>query len=204
MKTLLAAACFVLAATAAGAQDGTPTFHATLSDKMNLKITRIEKDSRLVTLQHGQGDTIQVVCGPEVKNFDQLAVGDNVTTTYKEDLSIRIDPTGSFSESTEHSSTSARKGGSPAAQFWEKREVSARISAINKSAGTATIETRHGEKFSVIPDAPENLDKVQVGNFVVVTQTTNRAISVTKPGKAKGKKTTTTTKTTTVKKSETK
>lgn len=208
MKTLLAAACLVLLATAAGAQDAAPTFHASLSDKLNLKIVRIEPESRLVTLKHASGDTIQVVCGPEVQNFDKLAVGDNVTTSYKEDLAIRIDPTGSFSETTEHSESRAKKGGAPAAQFWEKREVTARISAIDKAAGTATIETRHGEKFKVIPDSPENLDKVQVGNFVVVTQTTSQAISVTKPGKAKGttKKTTTTTKskTTTVKKAETK
>ena len=210
MKTLLAAAVALtlLAPAAARAQDAAapPSFHATLTDKLNLRIIRIEQDTRLVTLQHGSGDTIQVVCGPEVKNFDKLAVGDLVTTTYKEDLAIRIDPTGSFSESTEHMSSSAKKGATPAAQFWEKREVTAKISAIDKAKGTAPIETRHGEKFTVIPDVPENLDKVQVGNFVVVTQTTTRAISVSKPGKSKGttKKTTTSSKTTTTKKTETK
>jgi hypothetical protein len=186
------------------AQDASPTFHASLTDKMNLKIVRIEPESRLVTLRHGSGDTLQVVCGPEVRNFDQLRVGDNVTTEYKEDLSIRIDPNGSFTETTETSSTRAAKGATPHAQFWEKNEVSARISAIDKVKGTATIETKKGEKFTVIPDSPENLDKVQVGNFVVVTQTINRAISVSKPGKSKGTTKKATSKTTTTTKTETK
>jgi hypothetical protein len=206
MKTLLAAVAAValLAPAVVRAQDDVPTFHASLTDKMNLKIVRIEPDSRLVTLRHSSGDTLQVVCGPEVVNFDQLRVGDNVTTQYKEDLSIRIDPNGSFTETTETASTRAKKGGTPAAQFWEKNEVSARISAIDKTKGTATIETRRGEKFTVIPDSPENLDKVQVGNFVVVTQTINRAISVSKPGKSKGTTKKTTAKMTTTTKTETK
>jgi hypothetical protein len=206
MKTLLAAvvAVALLAPAVVRAQDASPTFHASLTDKMNLKIVRIEPESRLVTLRHGSGDTLQVVCGPEVRNFDQLRVGDNVTTEYKEDLSIRVDPNGSFTETTETSSTRAKKGGTPAAQFWEKKEVSARISAIDKTKGTATIETKRGETFTVIPDSPENLDKVQVGNFVVVTQTINRAISVSKPGKSKGTTKKTTAKTTTTTKTETK
>lgn len=205
MKTLLAAvaAVVLLAPAVVRAQDAAPTFHASLTDKMNLKIVRIEPESRLVTLRHGN-DTLQVVCGPEVRNFDQLRVGDNVTTQYKEDLSIRVDPNGSFTETSETSSTRAKKGGTPAAQFWEKTEVSARISAIDKTKGTATIETKRGEKFTVIPDSPENLDKVQVGNFVVVTQTINRAISVSKPGKAKSTTKKTTAKTTTTTKTETK
>jgi len=208
MKTLLAAfaALALLAPAAVRAQDTSapPTFSASLTDKINLKIIRIDKESRIVTLKHGSGDTLQVVCGEEVRNFDQLRVGDNVTTTYKEDLAIRVDPNGSFTETSETSSSRAAKGATPRAQFWEKNEVSARITAIDKTKGTATIETRKAGKFTVIPDSPENLDKVKVGDFVVVTQTINRAISVSKPGKAKGTTKKTSSKTTTTTKTETK
>jgi hypothetical protein len=133
-----------------------------------------------------------------VKNFDKLKVGDKVQTVYKETLSIRIDKSGDMVETTEQSSTSAKKGDAPAAQFWEKREVKAKIIEIDKASGTAEIETMNGERFTVIPDAVENLDKVQVGNVVVVTQTSTRAISVTTPGAKKTTtKTSTSTKTTT-------
>jgi hypothetical protein len=203
MKTLFAAAIALLicAPSASRAQDtaSLPTFSASLEDTLVLHITRIEKDARLVTLKNAAGDTLSVVCGPEVKNFDKLKVGDRVRTVYKETLSIRIDKTGEMVETTEQSSTSAKKGDAPAAQFWEKREVKAKIIEIDKASGTAEIETMSGEKFTVIPDAVENLDKVQVGNFVVVTQTSTRAISVTTPSakKATTTKTTTSTKTTT-------
>jgi len=203
MKTLFAAAIALLIClpTATRAEDTTslPTFSASLEDTLVLHITRIEKDARLVTMKNAAGDTLSVVCGPEVKNFDKLKIGDKVQTVYKEVLSIRVDKSGEMVETTESSSTSAKKGDSPAAQFWEKREVRAKIIAIDKAGGTAEIETLSGEKFTVIPDKVENLEKVQVGNVVVVTQTSTRAISVTTPSAAKTAKTSTktTTKTTT-------
>ena len=202
MKTLFAAAIALLIClpSSSRAQDAAsvPTFSASLEDTLVLHITRIEKEARLVTLKNAAGDTLSVVCGPEVKNFDLLRVGDRVQTVYKETLSIRVDPTGEMSETTESTSSSAKKGASPAAQFWEKREVKAKIIEIDKASGTAEIETMNGERFTVIPDAVENLDKVQVGNVVVVTQTSTRAISVTTPGAKKTTtKTTTSTKTTT-------
>lgn len=195
MKTLFAAAIALLIClpSSSRAQDtaSLPTFSATLEDTLVLHITRIEKDARLVTLKNAAGDTLSVVCGPEVKNFDKLKIGDKVQTIYKETLSIRVDKSGEMVETTEQTSSSAKKGDAPAAQFWEKREVKAKIIEIDKPGGTAEIETRSGEKFTVIPDHVENLDKVQVGNFVVVTQTSSRAISVTTPSTKK-----TTTKTT--------
>ena len=203
MKTLFAAAIALLIClpSTTRAQDtaSLPTFTASLEDTLVLHITRIEKAARVVTLRSKAGDTLSVECGPEVKNFDKLKVGDRVQTVYKETLSIRIDKSGEMVETTEQSSTSAKKGDAPAAQFWEKREVKAKIIEIDKASGTAEIETMNGERFTVIPDAVENLDKVQVGNVVVVTQTSTRAISVTTPGAKK-----TTTKTTTSTKTSTK
>lgn len=203
MKTLFAVAIALLIClpSSSRAQDtaSLPTFTASLEDTLVLHITRIEKGARHVTLKNAAGDTLSVECGPEVKNFDKLKVGDRVQTVYKETLSIRVDKSGEMVETTEQSSSSAKKGDAPAAQFWEKREVKAKIIEIDKAGGTAEIETMSGEKFTVIPDAVANLDKVQVGNFVVVTQTSTRAISVTTPSakKATTTKTTTSTKTTT-------
>jgi len=199
MKTLFAAAVALMIClpSSSRAQDAAsvPTFSASLEDTLVLHITRIEKEARLVTLKNAAGDTLSVVCGPEVKNFDLLRVGDRVQTVYKETLSIRVDQSGEMSETTESTSSSAKKGASPAAQFWEKREVKAKITAVDKANGTVDIKTRSGEEFTVIPDEPGNVDKVQVGNFVVVTQTTSRAISVTSPAKKTTTKTTTSTKT---------
>ena len=205
MKTLFAAviALLICLPSSSRAQESAdlPTFSAALEDTLVLHITKIDKETRIVTLKTRGGETLSVECGPEVKNFDKLKVGDKVQTIYKETLAIRVDKTGNMVETTEQTSTSAKKGDAPAAQFWEKREVKAKIIAIDKAAGTADIQTMDGEKFTVIPDAVENLDKVQVGNVLVVTQTSSRAISVTTPStKTKVAKTTntkTTTKTTT-------
>ena len=103
MKTLYAAAIALLLClpSTSRAEDAAslPTFSATLEDTLVLHITRIEKESRLVTLKNAAGDTLSVVCGPEVKNFDLLKVGDRVQTIYKETLSIRVDKSGEMSVS---------------------------------------------------------------------------------------------------------
>ena len=90
MKTLFAAAVALMIClpSSSRAQDAAsvPTFSASLEDTLVLHITRIEKEARLVTLKNAAGDTLSVVCGPEVKNFDLLRVGDRVQTVYKEEI----------------------------------------------------------------------------------------------------------------------
>src|SRR5688572_16903785 len=46
------------------------------------EIVAIDKDARVVTLEDEDGEIEDVVCGPEVKRFDELKVGDKVTFRY--------------------------------------------------------------------------------------------------------------------------
>jgi hypothetical protein len=58
----------------------------TESVEVTAKIEAIDKTARLVTLTDQDGDTETIYCGPEVKRFDELKVGDTVTFRYYESV----------------------------------------------------------------------------------------------------------------------
>ena len=53
-------------------------------------VTAIDKDTREVTIERENGAQIVIQCGEEVRNFDQIEVGQNVTCRYLEALSVRL------------------------------------------------------------------------------------------------------------------
>ena len=50
--------------------------------KASALVTAIDKATRKVTLKGAKGEPFDVVAGDEVKNFDQIAVGDEVKIAY--------------------------------------------------------------------------------------------------------------------------
>ena len=55
-------------------------------------VTAIDPKARLVTLQTEGGQTFEVLAGDEVKNFDEIAVGDVVKATYTESFAFQVVP----------------------------------------------------------------------------------------------------------------
>ena len=197
MRKFLLVAAILIAATpfaahAAGKPQGkatgSPYILASARTTETLKIIAIDKPNRVVTLLSGGGDTVDVKCGSEVRNFKQLAVGDEVKTTYSEQYSIHVEKEGEAEETKETATSRAKEGAKPGASVYETKTVKAKIDSIDKAKGTVTLATMTGEKFTVTPRNKANLDKVEVGNTVVVTEQIGHAISVNKPGAATTKK----------------
>ena len=63
---------------------------ATSTTKASAVIVSIDATNRIVTLKTASGKVFEVVCGPEVKNFDQLKVGEKVNAEYVEALSLEL------------------------------------------------------------------------------------------------------------------
>lgn len=168
------------AAAPAAAPGGETYFEATQTETENLKILKISAADRVVTLHSEHGDTLEVECGPEVKNFAQLKVGDDVTATYNEKLTVSVEKSGEVMDTKETMTAQAKPGEKPRAAAMERTQVRAKIVAIDKTKGTATLQGHDGEPFTVTPLVRANLDRVEVGNIVVFTHTVANAISVTK------------------------
>jgi hypothetical protein len=189
-KPTLLAALLVLALpftarAQAGASAAAPSFSAVTKETKTFTIIAIDNATRLVTVRSPKGDTIDVECGEEVKNFAQLKVGDEVKTTYTESLTIHVEGSGEAEATSETMTARAKPGEQPGASITERATAKATIKAIDKGKGTATLQTMTGEQFTVTAEDKANLEKVQVGNVVVVTYTVAHAISVSKPKPAK-------------------
>jgi hypothetical protein len=167
-----------------------PSFTAMSKETRTAKIIHIDKASRVVTMVgSAHGDTLDVLCGEEVKNFAQLKVGDEVKSVYTESFTIHVEGSGEVETTTETMTSRAKPGEMPAASVTERTTAKATIKAIDKAKGTATLQPLNGEPFTVTAEDKANLDKVQVGNVVVVTYTVGHAVSVSKakPAKASNK-----------------
>src|SRR4051812_7055923 len=58
--------------------------------RMTATVEAIDTASRTVTLKGPGGNLVPIVAGPEVKNFDQIKVGDRVLVRYAEALSLEL------------------------------------------------------------------------------------------------------------------
>lgn len=196
-STLLATLLMLALPLCARAQESAatkPSFTAMAKETRKFTITKIDKASRVVTLKNSKGDTMSVQCGDEVKNFAQLKVGDVVKTTYTEALTVHVEGAGEAEATSETHTSRAKPGEKPSGGIMERTTAKAKITAIDKVKGTATLQTASGESFTVAADDKANLDKVQVGNTVVVTYTVAHAISVTSPTATKSASTKSSTK----------
>ncbi|MEI7638473.1 MAG: hypothetical protein WCJ37_14275, partial [Syntrophus sp. (in: bacteria)] len=61
--------------------------------KATAKVTAVDAAKRTVTLEM-DGKSKTITCGPEVKNFDQIKVGDQLKVTFVEALAVYLQKAG--------------------------------------------------------------------------------------------------------------
>jgi hypothetical protein len=166
--------------TSSGTKNGKPYFQASQKISGEATVLAVNKSTREVTLRAADGDTTKLKCGPEVKNFPQIMKGDAVKVVYTETLTITVEPPGTPGTTEETSTAVAKPGEKPHGGVVQKTTVRATIAAIDKAAGTATLQVADGTQHVVTPRNPANLDKVKVGEMVVITYTEGLAASVEK------------------------
>ena len=179
---LIPAAAFADATETHGTtKGGLPYFKATDMLTRKAVVLSVDAKSRDIMIRSVEyGDTAIVTCGPEVKNFAQIAVGDTVKAKYSETLMVHVEEAGTPSMTHESSTAAANPGQKPHGSAAEKVQFSGTITAIDKAKGTATLKGYRGNEFEVKPRIPSNLDKVKVGQLVVFTYEATLGVSVQK------------------------
>ena len=167
---------------AAAEKSAKPHFEASQQVTESATVLSVNKSKRSVKLRTEDGDTVDVECGPEVKNFAQIKAKDVVNATYTEKLTVTVEGTGEAGSSAEESMTTAKEGEKPSATAKAKMEYKANITAIDKEKGTVSLKGSDGREATVKPRNPANLDKVKVGDLVVFRYTQALAVSVSKAG----------------------
>jgi hypothetical protein len=147
-------------------------------------ITAIDKATRTITLKGPKGDEQKVVAGPEVKNFDQLKVGDTVTAQYIESLVLELKKGGGKKvEKTEKSAAAAAKPGEkPAGAAGRQVTVVGDVTKIDAATQTVTVKGPQRTVDLKVRD-PEQFKLIAVGDQIEATYTEAMAVAVTPAAK---------------------
>ena len=148
-------------------------------------ITAIEKSSRTITLKGPKGDVVKVEAGPEIKNFDQLKVGDVVDMRYRETLAIELKKGGGMKvEKTEKAgAVGAMPGETPAGIVGRQVTVVGDVMKVDAATQTVTVKGPQRTVELKVRD-PEQFKLIAVGDQIQATYTEALALAVT-PAKPK-------------------
>ncbi|SHO49904.1 hypothetical protein [Desulfopila aestuarii] len=131
-------------------------------------VEAVDMKTRMVTLKDPEGQTFTIHAGEEVVNLPQVHPGDRVDVTYAETLSVRMAEPGETKNEITGFIGRAEPGEKPAAVDVTETSVSATIEAIDKVNETATLKMPDGSYRIVKAEDPTNLDKVKVGDTIVI------------------------------------
>jgi hypothetical protein len=176
-KTLAALAALAVLPLVARAQKPVTQTDAV---ELTTKIEAIDKTARLVTLKDTEGDTETIYCGPEVKRFDELKVGDTVTFRYYESVAYAIRKPGQPSGLPAQTGRSVTRsqGPRPGGTVAEQETATVTIKVIDPKVPSVTVLTEDGRTVSFKVEDKKNLKDVKVGDKVEITYTQAVMISV--------------------------
>ena len=162
-------------------REGVPGGVAVQTFQETATVTAIDPAERKVTLVTPAGKKDTIKCGPEVVNFDQIRVGDQVKATVTQELAVAMAHAGAPSDGAAAVVALAPVGAKPGAVMANTVQVTAKVTAIDLKKHAATLQFPDGstKTFPVRKDV--DLTQRQVGEEVSIRFTEAVAISVEKP-----------------------
>jgi hypothetical protein len=156
--------------------------------KVSALVTAIDAASRTLTLKGPEGRVFELVAGDEVRNFDQIKVGDSVVVTYVRGLTMEVKKGSGIRESTEKTdAASAKPGEKPAGAVGRQITVLADVVAVDQKKKTITLKGPKGNVVELDVQNPDHFKVVKKGDQVLVDYVEAVAVSV-EPAPKKGAK----------------
>jgi len=183
VKTMVVLAAVTAGSLALAGQDETmakPSFSVTQSTMVNAMVEAIDHETRVVTLDMGDGESFTFTASPEARNLGQVEVGDIVSAEYVENFSIRVVASDGMEAGMGEISAMARtdEGEMPGVMATETAVITATVEEINIEANTFKLKGPDGLVEEYVARNPENLKRAAVGDLVVMTLTEGVAITV--------------------------
>jgi len=146
---------------------------------VSAKVIAIDKDTRLVTLQGPLGNQFRVVAGKEVRNFDQIKVGDELVVTHAEALTLELKKGGDGIRERVESQDAARAaaGAKPGMAGVNRVSIVANVVALNARTQTVTLRGVEHTIDLRVPDKNQ-FKLIKVGDQVQATYTEAVAVSM--------------------------
>ena len=169
-----------------------PDLHKmTVEDEVLISATAtvqaVDIEKRELTLKGPLGDVVTLTVDKEVKRLNEVKVGDEVTAKYYVSIAAELrEPTEAEKEKPimiTEGMAKAPKGASPAAGGLRMIRVLATVEGLQRPTRMVTLKGPRGNYLSVRARDPKRLEKLHLGDTIVVTFTEALAVSVEKTGK---------------------
>jgi hypothetical protein len=146
------------------------------------KVIKVDASKRTVTLTNEAGEANTYKLGKNVRNFDQIKVGDRVKATLLESVAVTVSKSGAPPDAGARGVVAvAPKGEMPSVVMAKTKQITAKIVSVDPQARTVTVEGPMGGKPTIKVGPNVNLGELQTGDQVTLRVTDALAIRVEKP-----------------------
>ena len=147
-------------------------------------VQKINKKTRAITLKNEQGKISTITAPQEVRNFDQIKIGDIVTVCLKTntDVVVTRGALETCRRTVNESMTRAKLGEKPARKYTKTTTNQAKVTDLEFKTKTVTLESMHG-MVKIIAQNPEHFNTLRVGDIVDAISSQTIEINVAAPTK---------------------
>ena len=163
-------------------EEGVPGGEVTDTTTFKATVTGIDATKRKVTLVSKEGKKLTFTAGPEVRNFNQIEIGDQLTVSQTDKFIIRMAKPGEKIEDKAYGTADLPALGSkPSLRMSDTFQSSATITAIDSKRRKVTLLFVDGstKKYPVRDDL--NIAERKIGEKVVIRSNEVYEISLKKP-----------------------
>lgn len=148
--------------------------------KISAQVVSIDKATRTVTLKGPKDNVVDVVAGDEVKNFDQIKLGDFVVARYAQALTLELRKTKAAGGdiAVQEEGARAQPGEKPGVAGARQITAIADVIGVDPKNSTITLKGPRGNVVTLNVQNPDQFKVVKKGDQVDVTYTEAVALSV--------------------------
>jgi Cu/Ag efflux protein CusF len=155
--------------------------------KASATVEAVDKATRTVTLKLPKGESRAFAVGEEVRNFDQIKVGDKLNVAYLESLTLELKKDGKAivgrteTMDVDRAAPGQKPGGGA------RREVTAvaDVVGVDAAAKTVSVKNKAGDILVLNVRDPEQLKLIKKGDQIQATYTEAVAVSMEPAAPAK-------------------
>ncbi len=160
-----------------------PVTAASASATLQGRITAINKSTREVTVTGADGSSVDIVAGPDIRNFSQLKVGDQVALDYRAAVALELEPAGSapLGATASQSRTVPKRGSIPGGARSNTISLVTEVAAVNPERGTIALRGESGNTQLIAverPDLRAKLPSVKRGDLLRISYTQAVALGI--------------------------
>lgn len=162
-----------------------PPILAVHTGTMTGKVTAVHNTRRMVQVETDSGKAMSLLVGPEVKNFNNVKVGDRVTTRYTEALAMALaevpgntDDLGSIRTKVETQAAAQAQGNKPGVGVAEQTTMIANVFDVDRQRGTVTLRGTNGTPVEIRVTDPQALREIDKNDKVLMSYVEAAAVSI--------------------------